>query len=314
MVDVAHQIPARITFWMLDVPEDKWDRLAHLEHNTVTSSDPEFTDGRTPGEAAAAAGTEIHMYFAELIQARMQDLDGRTDILSEFLRGQIDGEPLGWIQVVAEAGLILAGGLDTTRAAASAGAMLPLLERPDQLAVLMDDPGLLPGAVEEFVRWASPITSESRTVAQATTLAGHELAEGDRVVVWGPSCNRDEQHFEDPYRFDIRRQPNRHLGFSYGRALLPRRPPRPDDPSGRVRGAVRPLLGHRADRRAGPGALELRRGPQAPPRAPHAPLTGWSIAGTTAPGTVRTRVRRRRRAAGSPRTRQPRRVRWSARR
>ena len=214
--DVAHQIPARITFWMLDVPEEKWERLAHLEHNTVTSSDPEFTHGRTPGEAAAAAGTEIHMYFAELIQARMEDLDGRTDILSEFLRGHIDGEPLGWIQVVAEAGLILAGGLDTTRAAASAGAMLPLLERPDQLQALMDDPGLLPVAVEEFVRWASPIVSESRTVTRDTTLAGHSLSEGDRVVVWGPSCNRDEAWFDEPYRYDIRRQPNRHLGFSYG--------------------------------------------------------------------------------------------------
>ena len=118
--------------------------------------------------------------------------------------------------MVAEAGLILAGGLDTTRAAASAGAMLPLLERPDQLQALMDDPGLLPVAVEEFVRWASPIVSESRTVTRDTTLAGHSLSEGDRVVVWGPSCNRDEAWFDEPYRYDIRRQPNRHLGFSYG--------------------------------------------------------------------------------------------------
>ena len=216
VTDVAHQIPARVTFWMLDVPEDRWDRLAHLEHNTVTSSDPEFTQGRTPGEAAAAAGTEIHTYFAELIQARMEDLDGRTDMLSEFLRGRIDGEPLGWIQVVAEAGLLLAGGLDTTRAAASAGAMLPLLQHPDQLAALQADPGLLSSAVEEFVRWASPITSESRTVTRPTELTGHALREGERVVVWGPSCNRDESQFDDPDRYDIRRQPNRHLGFSYG--------------------------------------------------------------------------------------------------
>lgn len=216
VTDVAHQIPARVTFWMLDVPEEKWDRLAHLEHNTVTSSDPEFTEGRTPGEAAAAAGTEIHTYFAELIQARMEDLDGRTDILSEFLRGRIHGEPLGWIQVVAEAGLLLAGGLDTTRAAASAGGMLPLLEHPEQLDALTSDPGLLPVAVEEFVRWASPITSEARTVTRDTRLGGHDLAEGQRVVVWGPSCNRDDAHFQDPYRYDVRRQPNRHLGFSYG--------------------------------------------------------------------------------------------------
>ena len=216
VTDVAHQIPARVTFWMLDVPEEKWERLAHLEHNTVTSSDPEFTQGRTASEAASAAGMEIHTYFAELIQARMEDLDGRTDVLSEFLRGRIDDEPLGWIQVVAEAGLLLAGGLDTTRAAASAGAMLPLLQHPEQLAALRDEPGLLSGAVEEFIRWASPITSEARTTTTATRLAGQSIEEGQRVVVWGPSCNRDEQQFDDPYRYDVQRQPNRHLGFSYG--------------------------------------------------------------------------------------------------
>ncbi len=94
--------------------------------------------------------------------------------------------------------------------------MLPLLQHPDQLAALQADPGLLLGAVEEFVRWASPITSEARTVTGATELAGHSLQEGERVVVWGPSCNRDESQFDDPDRYDIRRQPNRHLGFSYG--------------------------------------------------------------------------------------------------
>lgn len=217
VVDIAHRIPAQVTFWLLDVPEEKWDRLAYLEHNTITSNDPEFTEGRTPAEAAAAAGTEIYTYFAGLIQERMADLhDDRGDILSEYLRGRIDGEEMNWIQVVAEAGLLLAGGLDTTRAAASAGAMLPLLQHPDQLAALAADPGLLPVAVEEFVRWASPITSETRTVTTDTEFAGHHLRENERIVVWGPSCNRDEAQFTDPDRYDIRRDPNRHLGFAYG--------------------------------------------------------------------------------------------------
>ncbi len=217
VVDIAHRIPAQVTFWLLDVPEEKWDRLAHLEHNTVTSSDPEFTEGRSPAEAASAAGTEIHMYFAQLIQERLADLrDDRTDILSEFLRGKVHGEPLNWIQVVAEAGLLLAGGLDTTRAAASAGGLLPLLRNPEQLALLRDDPSLLATAVDEFVRYASPITSEARTVTEDVEFRGHSMREGQRVVVWGPSCNRDETEFADPDRFDVRRSPNRHLGFAYG--------------------------------------------------------------------------------------------------
>jgi cholest-4-en-3-one 26-monooxygenase len=157
---------------------------------------------------------ELFGYWAELIQHRIEEPG--DDLLSQFLSGDVQGERLPWQQVVAEAGLLLAGGLDTTRAAASAGGMLPLLERPDQLRDLQADPSLLTTAVEEFVRWASPITSEARTVTRDVELGGQQLRDGDRVVMWSPSCNRDDAHFEDPFRFDIRRQPNRHLAFAYG--------------------------------------------------------------------------------------------------
>jgi cytochrome P450 len=198
----------------MGVPEERWDRLAELEHMTVSSSDPEFTHGSSASEAAAAASAELFGYFAELIQERMREPG--DDLLSQLLAGDVQGEKLAWEQVVAEAGLLLAGGLDTTRAAASAGGMLPLLERPGQLHDLQEDPSLLSTAVDEFVRWASPITSEARTVTRETELGGRPLAEGDRVVMWSPSCNRDEAQFDDPFRFDIRRQPNRHLAFAYG--------------------------------------------------------------------------------------------------
>ena len=82
--------------------------------------------------------------------------------------------------------------------------------------MLRDDPSLLPVAIEEFVRWASPIVSEARTVTADTTLGGQQLREGDRVVIWVPSCNRDEDVFDEPFRYDVRRQPNRHLGFAHG--------------------------------------------------------------------------------------------------
>jgi cholest-4-en-3-one 26-monooxygenase len=214
VTDIAHRIPAEITFAMMDVPRHKWERLAELEHMTVTASDPEFQHHGDQRTTAAEASMELHGYFAELIRERIEG-DG-DDLLSQFLRGRIDGEPLSWIQVVAEAGLLLAGGLDTTRAAASAGAMLPLLERPEQLQALQDDPGLLPGAVEEFVRWASPVVSEARTATADAVIGGQPIAEGERVVIWVPSCNRDEAHFDDPFRYDIRRSPNRHLGFAHG--------------------------------------------------------------------------------------------------
>ena len=214
VTDIAHRIPAFVTFWLLDIPEDRWDRLAELEHRTVTRDDPEFAHGVDPATSAAEASAEIYGYFAELILARREQLG--DDILSEFLRGHVDGEAMPWQQVIAEAGLLLAGGLDTTRAAASAGAMLPLLQHPDQLDALAGDTGLLATAVEEFVRWASPITSEARTVTETVELGGRTLLEGQRVVVWGPSCNRDERVFDEPFRYDIRRSPNRHIGFAYG--------------------------------------------------------------------------------------------------
>jgi cytochrome P450 len=214
VTDIAHRIPAEITFAMMDVPPEKWDRLAELEHMTVTSSDPEFRHDEDEATAVQAASTELHGYFAQLIQERVGG-DG-DDLLSQFLRGRVEGEPLSWLQVTAEAGLLLAGGLDTTRAAASAGAMLPLLERPDQLRALQDDPGLVAIAVEEFVRWASPVVSEARTATAGAVIGGQTIAAGERVCIWVSSCNRDEHHFAEPFRYDIRRSPNRHLGFAYG--------------------------------------------------------------------------------------------------
>ena len=212
--DIAHRVPAAIAFALMGIPEDRWDRLAELEHLTVSASDPEFTHGKAAHEAAAEASMELFTYLAELVHQRMAAPG--DDLLSQLVLGQVDGEKLPWQQVVAEAGLLLAGGLDTTPAAASAGAMLPLIERPDQLRALQDDMALLPTAVEEFLRWASPITSEARTVTRDVELNGQQLHDGDRVVMWSPSCNRDDAHFDDPFRFDIRRQPNRHLSFAHG--------------------------------------------------------------------------------------------------
>ena len=214
VTDIAHRIPAVIALSLLGVPEDQWDRMARLEHLIIAATDPEFAHGDDHHTASAEAGLELHMYFAELVQRRMQDPG--EDLLSQFLLGEVEGKKLPWEQVVAEAGLLLAGGLDTTRAAASAGAMLPLLQHPEQLRILQDDLSLVPAAVEEFIRWGSPILHEARTATEDVEFQGHHFQEGDRVAIWSPSCNRDDTQFADPFRYDIRRSPNRHLSFAYG--------------------------------------------------------------------------------------------------
>jgi cytochrome P450 len=211
--DVAHRIPAEITFRLMDVPEEEWGRLAELEHRTVTASDPEFAHGEDPQASAAAASRELLTYFGGLIMQRLESPG--DDLIGEMLRGKVHGESLDPITVVAECGLLLAGGLDTTRAAASQS-LLQLLRNPDQLALLRDDPGRIPVAVEEFVRFTSPIVSEVRTATCDAEVGGQAVAEGDRVTLWTASANRDEAVFDDPDRFDVTRQPNRHLGFAYG--------------------------------------------------------------------------------------------------
>jgi cytochrome P450 len=211
--EVAHRIPAEITFLLMDVPPEEWDRLAELEHRTVTASDPEFAHGEDPQASAAAASTELLTYFGGLVVQRMEAPG--DDLIGELLRGHVHGERLDPRTAVAECGLLLAGGLDTTRAAASQS-LLQLLGNPDQLQLLRDDPSRIPVAVEEFVRFTSPIVSETRTATRDAEVGGQPVAEGERVTLWTASANRDEAVFDDPDRFDVTRQPNRHLGFAYG--------------------------------------------------------------------------------------------------
>jgi cytochrome P450 len=215
VTEVAHRIPAAIALSLMGVPEQDWGRLAELEHITVTGgSDPEFLHGEDRRVALVEAQRETNAYFVALAEERRRDPG--DDLLSQLLEGAVAGEPLDLEDVVAEAGLLLAGGLDTTRAAGSAGGMLPLLERPDDLARLQADPSMVTTAVDEFVRWASPVTHEARTVTTPTAIRDVQLQEGDRVVVWSPSANRDENQFPEPFRYDITRLPNKHLSFAFG--------------------------------------------------------------------------------------------------
>ncbi|HVA43849.1 MAG TPA: cytochrome P450 [Acidimicrobiales bacterium] len=214
VTEVAHKVPAAVALLLIGVPESDWAYMTELEHMQITSDDSEFQKGRSRAETARQAQIEIHTYFSQLVRERMKKPG--DDLLSQLLAGTADGEPIPFEDVVAEAGLLLAGGLDTTRAAASAGGMLPLLEHPGQMRRLREDPSLLGPAVEEFVRWASPIVHDARTVTRDVEFRGHRFETGQRVAVWMPSCNRDASQFHDPFAFDSARSPNRHLGFAHG--------------------------------------------------------------------------------------------------
>jgi cytochrome P450 len=216
VTEVAHRIPAAIALSLMGVPKEDWDRLAELEHLITTGGyDPEYVpEGKDRLIGLMEASQELNAYFVTLTNSRRTS--PTDDVLSQLLDGVVEGEPLGAEYVVGEANILLAGGLDTTRAAASAGGMLPLLERPDELARLQADPGMVSTAVEEFIRWASPITYVARTAMAPMVIRDVELREGDRVALFFPSANRDDAQFPEPSRYDIARTPNKPLSFGFG--------------------------------------------------------------------------------------------------
>jgi cytochrome P450 family 142 subfamily A polypeptide 1 len=140
----------------------------------------------------------------------------QDDLVSILCHSDIDGERLDDEAIVSETLLILIGGDETTRHVISRG-MLALLERPDQQEILTSDPSKIELGVEELLRFVSPILNMARTVTKEVEVAGQTMREGDQVIMIYPSANRDEDVFEDPYRFDITRDPNDHFAFGgYG--------------------------------------------------------------------------------------------------
>lgn len=164
-------------------------------------------------EEATAAFGEFWSYQGAVIADRVAH--PRDDLISVLVEAEVDGQRLDHESLIWESLLLLIGGDETTRHVLS-GALLALLEHPEQLRALREDRSLLPVAVEEFVRWVTPIRSMSRMVREDVEIGGQTIPAGDEVLLFYPSANRDERVFDHPDRFDIRRDPNPHLAFGNG--------------------------------------------------------------------------------------------------
>ncbi|GAF90388.1 unnamed protein product [marine sediment metagenome] len=175
------------------------------------ADDPEYSP--TDENEGQRAIIELFTYFTHLVEARRQD--PKEDLITVFANAEIDGKKLELIDVLGWCQIIVAAGNETTRNATSGG-ILAFAEHPDQLRKLQGDMSLLKPAVEEVVRWSSPIIHFARTAAADTEVRGTKIAKGDTVALYYPSANRDEDVFEDPYAFRIDRQPNRHIAFGVG--------------------------------------------------------------------------------------------------
>ena len=211
--EVAAPLPMVMIGDMLGVaPEDR-DMLLRwsddlIEGATITA----------PPESIAKA-TQAFVEYTDYNRRVVADRRSRApqeDLMSVLVHAEIDGEKLDDDALLQESLLILVGGDETTRHVISGG-MDQLLRHPEQMRALAEDPGKVPVAVEEMLRWVTPIQNMARTATRDVDVRGQRVREGDKLLLLYPSANRDETVFEDPFRFDIARQPNEHLAFGgYG--------------------------------------------------------------------------------------------------
>ena len=211
---VAKRLPLMTIMRMLGVPEEDREHLVHHADAAVSWNDPEYLAGRTPLEVVGEAMGVLHGAAAEIAADRRSS--PRDDLITALVDAEVDGERLTDFEIAAFFFLLSVAGNDTTRHTTTHAA-LALTRFPDQRAHLLADiEGRIDLAIEEFVRWASPVMTFRRTAARDTELAGQPIAAGDKVVMFYGSANRDESAFAEPHAFDITRDPNRHVGFGGG--------------------------------------------------------------------------------------------------
>ena len=203
--DVAGALPSYVIAELLGIPLEDGRRLYALTDimNTRPLHDPELVQ----------AQMQMFEYASEL--AALKRASPGDDIATALLHAEVDGQRLTDLEFNLFFLLLLNAGGDTTRNLVAAGT-LALIEHPEQRRRLTADPSLMPTAIEEMLRWTSPVTVFTRTATRDTEVGGVRMRAGERVAMFYPSANRDEAHFADPDRFDVGRTPNQHLAFGGG--------------------------------------------------------------------------------------------------
>ncbi|MCP2342296.1 cytochrome P450 [Actinomadura rupiterrae] len=209
---VAVRFPLYVILSLLGLPESDFDRMLALTRELFGADDAERSRG-TGAAQRRAVRDDLFALFADLTRARRAH--PTDDLASAIANARINGEPLTDRETASYYVIIATAGHDTTSATISGG-LHALLTHPDQLRRLQDDPGLMPTAVEEMVRWVTPVKAFMRTAAADVELCGRTIRTGQAVLLSYPSANRDEDVFTDPFRFDVARDPNKHLGFGSG--------------------------------------------------------------------------------------------------
>ncbi|OBH05740.1 cytochrome [Mycobacterium sp. E2699] len=210
--EVAVNYPLYVILSLLGLPESDFPRMLKLTQEMFGGDDTEFQRGNSTEDILAVL-LDFFNYFAALTASRREH--PTEDLASAIANARIDGEPLSDMDTASYYVIVASAGHDTT-SAGIAGGMLALLESPGELARLQQDMGLMGTAVEEMIRWVVPVKEFMRTAQADTEVRGVPVAKGESVLLSYVSANRDEDVFTDPFRFDVGRDPNKHLSFGYG--------------------------------------------------------------------------------------------------
>ena len=210
--DIAVNYPLYVILTLLGMPESDFAFMLKLTQELFGQNDEDMQRGADP-DAFMAVILDMFAYFTALTAARRES--PTDDLASAIANATINGEPISDMDTLSYYAIVASAGHDTT-SAGIAGGLLALIQNPDQLARLQADPSLMGTAVEEIIRWVVPVKEFMRTAQKDTEVRGVPIKKGDAVLLSYVSANRDEEVFDDPDKFDVGRDPNKHLSFGYG--------------------------------------------------------------------------------------------------
>jgi cytochrome P450 len=212
--EIAAAHPLRILSTILGVPREEEPRILELTNQLFAADDPDLQrEGEDRLSAAKALALDFFQMFNEIIQDRRAN--PTDDLASLLANGLVKGEPMGLLETLGYFLITFSAGHDTTKNAL-AGGLHALAQHPEEFQKLKRNPELVPSAVEEIVRWTSPVNYMKRVVGEDLEYRGQKLRKGDNLVLFYASANRDEAVFDDPCIFRIDRKPNPHLAFGIG--------------------------------------------------------------------------------------------------
>lgn len=212
VASISAELPLRVIVELVGVPLEDRHKVLDWSNKMIGFDDPEYQT-QPENQVAKVAAAELFMYANALAEERLHQ--PREDLVSVLMQAEVDGHRLSAAQFNAFFLLLNVAGNETTRNLISGG-MLALMQHPEERVRLLADPALLDSAVEEMLRWVTPVNQFRRTATRDVELGGKQIREGDKVVLFYASANRDEAVFENPDRFDVGRTPNEHLAFGIG--------------------------------------------------------------------------------------------------